>query len=244
MSHVGLRQRMECHIVMAIIKAALAAGYAISVDDGDDVVLSHSKDAAAITGSMMSTDNDELSFHKRQVTNKLEGSWEQIGWVRLVYGNSGYDVISDYSDNTLTAAILSEAEALATWYGDRADGSNAQEVMAQTFLEHFQRTSDGLGWLPREATTAASPAPQSPWSRPPQLPAIPLDNKGHPLLNELAAQLMQQYGMSGVMLVGAWKDPDEFGTRMGLHWPTDIVPLEAVILRHLEEDVIQQPAHQ
>lgn len=99
---VALRQRIERTIAERIITDALAAGYTISVDDSEEVVLVKSSDPEEILKAMFTTDNDALTFHKKG---------ERTKWVHLVYGNDGHDVISDC---TISAEeLLAGAEKLA-----------------------------------------------------------------------------------------------------------------------------------
>jgi hypothetical protein len=89
-STVAKRIRIEGRIVRKLIKSALAVpGNTVSVYDGEVWCLTKSSDYAAIMAALNSTDDDQLMIRDKD-GNKL-------GWVRLIYGNDGYDVISDYS---------------------------------------------------------------------------------------------------------------------------------------------------
>jgi hypothetical protein len=74
------------------IKAFLDAGYKLSVFDGEEVTLKRSTDAEAIFKALRTTDDDYLFVHRGEEKPRC-------GWVRFVYGNDGYDVISDYTVN-------------------------------------------------------------------------------------------------------------------------------------------------
>lgn len=82
------RQKIERRIVRTFVKAALADGCDISVYDGEAFCLKRSTSEKDIMAAIMSTDEDYLVVGK---FGKKHGS------VQLVYGNDGYDVISDYS---------------------------------------------------------------------------------------------------------------------------------------------------
>jgi len=127
---VRMRQEVEHKIVRAAITAILAAGYAISVDNGDNgeyenaanpegFAIHQSTHLEAILSAMFQTDQETLLVWSP--TQK-----RNIGSIFLVYGNEGYDVISDYafiSDYASTRAIdemLLEANNLADYYD--ADG--------------------------------------------------------------------------------------------------------------------------
>lgn len=86
--NVQQRQAIEKRIAKAVINAALAAGYTVSVCDGEDFPIKRSANAAAILASMFSTDGDALRLRK-------DGRY--VGTVFLVYGNDGWDVIADHS---------------------------------------------------------------------------------------------------------------------------------------------------
>jgi hypothetical protein len=86
----------ERNIAKALVRRALAAGYSITVHDGEEATLKTSKDEKAIFAAMNSTDSDTLKFYKRGL---------YVGWIWLVWGNED-DLISDWSAND-------EIEALA-----------------------------------------------------------------------------------------------------------------------------------
>lgn len=92
-------------IVKAIIQDALKAGYALGVNDGEEIVLDNSADAKAVFAALFSTDEDYLLFRK-------DGA--QAGWVRFVYGNEDWEVVCDHTINL--EPIMKRAEALAEKY--------------------------------------------------------------------------------------------------------------------------------
>ena len=81
---------VEDQIVAKLIDTLLAAGFTLSVNDGEETVLTHSTDITAIQNAMRSTDEDYLLVYKE------DGS--QLSWVRLIWGNDR-DVISDHGVN-------------------------------------------------------------------------------------------------------------------------------------------------
>jgi hypothetical protein len=78
----------ERKIARKVIDDAIAAGHTIDVFDGEAVPLKGSSDAEQIIGAMFSTDSDSLIIKK---------DGKRIGSVVFIYGNSGHDVIADYS---------------------------------------------------------------------------------------------------------------------------------------------------
>lgn len=88
------RIQLEATIVKKTVKAMLAAGYALQVNDGESVRPDHpTTSSAAIIAELMETDDDYLMVFQPGSTGERT---ESRGWVRFVYGNDGFDVISDY----------------------------------------------------------------------------------------------------------------------------------------------------
>ncbi len=82
------RMTVEYKIVMMTAKSLLANGYAIAVNDGDEIVLDYTADLPAIEAALFTTDEDYF-FSRKQ--------GEPDGWIRFIYGNDGPDVINDYT---------------------------------------------------------------------------------------------------------------------------------------------------
>lgn len=82
-------------IVKRLVEAAVAAGYSVTIDNGDREVIVKSRDAEAIVAATRRTDEDML--YLADGPGQLP-SRNYFGWVRLIYGN-GADVISDYTTN-------------------------------------------------------------------------------------------------------------------------------------------------
>lgn len=99
---------IEKHIAKATIKALLAQGWSLSVNDGEETTVDRSVDAAEIFAAMFSTDEDYLLVHR-------DNSPQQFGWVRFIYGNDGPDVINDYTTNLdeVLAPVNAMAEKLS-----------------------------------------------------------------------------------------------------------------------------------
>jgi hypothetical protein len=100
--NVEKRIRIEKKIASRLVADAIAAGYSLSVNNGEEVVIRQSRDKAAILAEMFSVDMEHLIYHKDGVRQ---------GWVYLVYGNGGWDVICDYTTNL--DPVLVGANALA-----------------------------------------------------------------------------------------------------------------------------------
>ena len=98
---VKMRQEVERKIADAAVKSLLAAGFVISVDNGgDEYELAHSTDKDAILKAMFLADEDRLFVEPSStVKGTRRGNSPWFGWVYFVYGNDGWDVISDYTIN-------------------------------------------------------------------------------------------------------------------------------------------------
>ena len=105
--NVETRQKIERQIARKTAKDLIAAGYSVAVFDGEEIALEASTDVRAIMAAMFSTDEDYLFA----MTPSEDGKMKRAGWVRFIYGNTGFDVINDYTTNLETA--LTETNALA-----------------------------------------------------------------------------------------------------------------------------------
>lgn len=91
------RIRLEEKVAGKVVRALLAAGYFVSVHDGEAFTLSKSRDAKALIAALFTSDDDRLFV-------RTAPGEAHFGWVWLVYGNSGWDLVSDYTTN-LEAAL-------------------------------------------------------------------------------------------------------------------------------------------
>jgi hypothetical protein len=91
-------------IATRIVDDALAQGWRISVNDGEEWTVVGSDDRAAILAAMNTTEADTLRFTRQER--------EIGGWVTLVWSNS-HDVIHDHSARPVTEQIIAGAVALA-----------------------------------------------------------------------------------------------------------------------------------
>lgn len=105
------RQAVERKIVTKLLEDAIAAGYLVTVDNGEDFPTRSSKDVAAILAGMFQTDEEWLHLDKDD-----EQGRGRRATIYLVYGNGGYDVIADY--NSSLEPVLMGATALANQLED------------------------------------------------------------------------------------------------------------------------------
>lgn len=94
---IETRQRIERRIVTAAVEGLLAAGYQLAViEDGRPA--KHTSDKAEILAELFACDEETLFAQK---------DGKHAGFVSLVYGNDGWDVICDNTcslERALTAA--------------------------------------------------------------------------------------------------------------------------------------------
>jgi hypothetical protein len=94
---VKMRQHIERMIVRRFLLDGIAAGYKFQVEaDGKLLLPQPSIRPKEILDAMFSVDEEYLWVYKTGCDNPL--GWA-LGWVYLVYGNDGTDVISDYTIN-------------------------------------------------------------------------------------------------------------------------------------------------
>jgi hypothetical protein len=82
-------QQMERKIVRRIIREAIAIGGTVSLHDGEAWAVVTSAREREIMEHVGSTDTQTLLIRDR--------NGERMGRVYLIFGNDGYDVVSDYS---------------------------------------------------------------------------------------------------------------------------------------------------
>lgn len=106
-----LEQRIaaEKRIVKAAVKGLLAAGFRLAVDNGgDELEVNPTFNQKDILAGLFHCDEERILVFPEGGIHQAN---EYMGWVWLVYGNDGYDVICDYSTNL--EGYLTEAAAIA-----------------------------------------------------------------------------------------------------------------------------------
>ncbi|MES0071892.1 hypothetical protein [Mesorhizobium sp. M0058] len=94
------RMKAERRMCTALVDGCLKRGYVISVSDGEDYPVKKSTDKAEIMAALFSTDEDVIVIRN--------AAGDKLGWFQLIYGNDGWDVVSDYSANEICNAIWNE----------------------------------------------------------------------------------------------------------------------------------------
>ena len=88
---VTRRQKTESRIASRAVSALLAAGYWLAVCQGDEDEQPASRYKRDIMKLLGECDEDRVIVY-----SPAKG---RVGWVHLVYGNDGNDVIADYTTN-------------------------------------------------------------------------------------------------------------------------------------------------
>ena len=99
----------ERKVARRLIKAALAAGYALSVDDGEEITVSRASKLKTIEDALCTTGEDTLRLHAADPSKTV--GWHNAGSFTLIWGNAddGSELIADYTDN----GVCDELWALA-----------------------------------------------------------------------------------------------------------------------------------
>jgi hypothetical protein len=117
---VKLRIELERRIVRTIVTDAIAKGYrlAVSLERGYDVedMLLGSVDINRIVNEATAGDESHLFIQPGTGDTVKDGSIISHGWVYFVFGNDGWDVVSDYTTNLDGLGILDRANAIAEAY--------------------------------------------------------------------------------------------------------------------------------
>lgn len=119
---VVMRREVEEKIVGAFVDAALKAGYRLAVSlergyDTEDMLLG-STDRAKIMEEAFAGDECHIFVQPKDgPTLTAENAVVHCGWIFCVFGNDGWDVISDYTTNLDNGELLTEANKLSDHYG-------------------------------------------------------------------------------------------------------------------------------
>lgn len=116
----AIRQKVEREIITSFVQSALAKGYrlAVSLERGYDVdeMLQGSRSRAAIVNAAMAGDDAHIFIQPATGETVVDGQVVSEGWVYVVLGNDGWDVISDYTTNL--EPLMQGANRLADKYSN------------------------------------------------------------------------------------------------------------------------------
>lgn len=82
-----------------LVSRILTFGYSISIDDGEEITVRHSRNRKELYPAMCTTGEDRLLIH--------DSTGKHIGTFWLVYGNAanGEELIADHTGNDICDAI-------------------------------------------------------------------------------------------------------------------------------------------
>jgi hypothetical protein len=117
---IAIRQEIERKIVSSFVQAALAKGYRLAVSlergyDTDEMLLG-SRDRRKIIEEAFAGDEAHIFVQPAEGNTVQDGQVVSIGWVYVVLGNDGWDVISDYTTNL--EPLMAGANKLADKYSN------------------------------------------------------------------------------------------------------------------------------
>ena len=102
------RQRIEREIVTAVVQAAHEQGFTFMINNGGD------DDEEIATSGIEETLKEMFATDEERLFLVKDGRW--FGWVLFVYGNDGWDVISDYTTKLDDIGLLKNAEKISEKY--------------------------------------------------------------------------------------------------------------------------------
>jgi TPP-dependent pyruvate/acetoin dehydrogenase alpha subunit len=100
------RQTIESKIARKLFQVAIAGGYSVTIFDGEDCPIQKSKRISHLMHHLRTTDEDVIRLFDR------DGDY--AGFVHLVYGNDGFDVIANNS--TRLEALIAPVEEYAATF--------------------------------------------------------------------------------------------------------------------------------
>lgn len=99
----------ERKVARRLIRAALNAGYALSVDDGEEITVSRASKLKTIEDALCTTGEDTLQLYAADPSKTV--GWHGAGRFYLVWGNAddGSELISDFTANDLCEGLWKQA---------------------------------------------------------------------------------------------------------------------------------------
>ena len=86
-----------------LVRAAIHAGYTVSVNDGEEWTVRRSTAEREILAALGSTELDYVRFYRGD---------DSVGTAMLIWGNdeTGEELVADYTDNSDMEALVQQAE--------------------------------------------------------------------------------------------------------------------------------------
>jgi hypothetical protein len=99
----------ERAVARRLIKAALAAGYTISVYDGEETTVKRSSKLKAITDALATTGEDTLQLYAADPSKTV--GWHGAGSFYLIWGNAddGSELIADHTNSDICNSLWAQA---------------------------------------------------------------------------------------------------------------------------------------
>jgi hypothetical protein len=94
----------ERGVATRLVRAAIHAGYTVSVYDGEEYTVKRSRQERQILEALASTEEDTLVIR--------DSVGERIGALMLIWGNdeTGEELIADHTDNEAIGALVAAAQ--------------------------------------------------------------------------------------------------------------------------------------
>ena len=102
--NISTRQMIEKGIAKRVVRAAIEAGFMVSLFNGGDWVVTKSRKLSEVVGAMFTVDEESLMIY---------ADGRAVGVVQFVYGNDGYDAIADHTATIEMETLLSDANKYA-----------------------------------------------------------------------------------------------------------------------------------
>ena len=118
---IRARQRIEVYIAHALLVKLFnhaSQVYSVRVYNGEEFE-ARTQSVEATLKAMFASDEDRVYVDKLAGVIGSKKAWHNVGWIYFVYGNDGWDVISDHTDNYSINELVAATEPLATYFGGR-----------------------------------------------------------------------------------------------------------------------------
>ena len=102
---ISTRQMIEKGIAKRVVRAAIEAGYTVSLYDGGEYTVKRSRKLPEVMRAMMTVDEESLEFRDS------EGGLIGTAW--FVYGNDGWDALADFTATETMERLLLDANKYA-----------------------------------------------------------------------------------------------------------------------------------
>ena len=103
--NITTRQMIEKGIAKRVVRAAIEAGFTVSLWDGGEWTVKRSSKLPEVMRAMFTVDEERLDIRDS------EGGF--IGHVWFIYGNDGWDALGDYTATETMERLLKDANAYA-----------------------------------------------------------------------------------------------------------------------------------